>query len=158
MSNKRFRRIPGGRDEELFKKVFEDSMIAEPKGSGTAGSGSISGAQRRKLVPDPLEGEGAEGAGTGDARLKGSGTYSAPEKRGAENEPDPSERKKVSKPRGATHPMLVLIKVTVSSIRLLRQIVVGTNPSAMDRIPAHEKQATKALDETEKWMRSLVKM
>ena len=51
---------------------------------------------------------------------------------GEEKEPEPADKNFRKRPRGARHPLMVMIGFTLQAVRLIQKITAGTNPDAQN--------------------------
>lgn len=78
--------------------------------------------------------------------------------RAAQAEGEPSQQSKAGrKPRGSSHPLLVLLRIAVQAARLIKQIGGGTNPTVFNKIQREAQQTIEAIRAGQDWANGVLK-
>jgi hypothetical protein len=73
------------------------------------------------------------------------------------NEQPTQQAKAARKPRGSSHPLLVLLRIAVQAARLIKQIGGGTNPKVFHKIEREAQQTLDAIKAGQDWAEGLLK-
>jgi len=75
---------------------------------------------------------------------------------GGSAEPTPVNARNARGPRGATHPLMALLRLAVQAARLINQITSGTHPGVFNKLKREPKGAYEYILDGEKALRSML--